>query len=94
MGVAKYQRYLNCFFNLFFDMSVRLKLNWYFYTFFLTMIRVTEGTIELPFDNEFLVLTFYHEGFHTITAGSFIATNQVDRFSIFEIKVVLAEETF
>ncbi len=94
MGVTKYQRYLNCFFNLFFDMSVRLKLNRYFYTFFLAMIRVTEGTVELSFNNEFLVLTLNHKGFHTFTAGGFFTAFQNDRLSIFEIEVVLAERTF
>ncbi len=91
---AKDQRYLDCFFNLFFDMFIRAELNWYLNTFWCTVIRVTEGTIELAFDDKFLVLTFYHEGFNTVTTGNLIAAFQVDRLSIFEIKVVLAEKTF
>ena len=75
-------------------MFIRTELDRLFIVFLCTVIRVTEGTIKLAFDDKFLVLTFYHECFHTITACNFIAANQVDRFSIFKIKVVLAEETF
>ncbi len=75
-------------------MFIRTELDRLFIVFLCTVIRVTERTIKLTFDDQFFVLTFYHEGFNTVTTGNFIATNQVDRFSVFKIKVVLAEETF
>ena len=52
---------------------------------------MTEGAIELTFDNKFLVFALYHESFNTLTTGSFVATNQINRLSIFEIEEVLAD---
>jgi hypothetical protein len=72
-------------------MLVRGKLNRFLIIFRRAVVGVTEMAIELALDNKFLALTFHHAGLYTVSAGSFIAAFQVDRFSILQIEETLAD---
>jgi hypothetical protein len=52
---------------------------------------VTEGAIELSFDNHVFTLTFDHDRLHTVSAGSLIAALQEDWLSGFKVKEMLAQ---
>jgi hypothetical protein len=59
-----------------------------------TVIMVTERAIKFFSDDKFLAFTHHHAGFDTLSAGSFIATLQVDRLSILKIKEIFAYAAF
>jgi hypothetical protein len=75
-------------------MLIRGKLDRFLIIFRSTVIKVTERAIKLSSNDEFLAFTLHHASFDTLSAGSFIATLQVDRLSILKIKEMLANGAF
>ena len=75
-------------------MLIRGKLDRFLIIFRSTVIKVTERAIKLSSNDKFLAFTLHHAGFDTLSAGSFIATLQVDRLSILKIKEIFADAAF
>ena len=56
-----------------------------------TVVRVTERAIELALNDHFLTLTFHHASLDTLSAGNFIAADQIYGLFVFEIEREFAD---
>ena len=92
--VAKDQRKRDGFSYLFNKMLICTYLDRFIIIDLCTVIGVTERTIELTFDDEFLALTFDHNSFHALTASNFFTTLQLYWLSVLKIERKFAELTF
>ena len=88
--VTKHQWYRDSFFNLLSSLLISNKLDRFIRINRRIMIRVTEGALELTFDDKFLVFTLHHICFHTFATCCFITALQNYWFSILEIEEVIA----
>ena len=86
MRVTISQRYRKTLLYLFDKMLVCTYLNRFIIINLCTVIRVTERTIKLSFNDKILARTFDHEIFHALTASNFFTTLQLNWFSIFKIE--------
>ncbi len=84
--VAKDQRERDSFGYLFNKMLICTYLDRFIIIDLCTVIRVTERTIELTFDDEFLALTFDHDSFHAFTTSNFFTTLQLYWLSVLKIE--------
>jgi hypothetical protein len=75
-------------------MLIRSKFDRSIVIFRSAVIRVTEMTFKLTFDNKFFALAIHHMSFDTLSAGSFIAKFQENRLSPIEFKEILADGAF
>ena len=94
VSLTKDLRFLQSFFNYLFGMLIWGKFDCFLIILRCTVIKVTERAIKFSSDDNFLALTFHHEVFDTLSAGSFIATLQENRLSLLEIKEMLADGAF
>ena len=92
--IAKDQRKRDSFSYLFNKMLICTYLDRFIIIDLCTVIRVTERTIELTFNDEFLALTFDHDSLHALSASNFFTTLQLYWLSVLKIERKFAELTF